>query len=313
MTIATLTPAEAQAQIAQGARLIDIRDADEYAREHIPDAELVPLATLTSGAPLNARAGETVIFHCQAGSRTQNNAIRLAAAAAPAQPCLLAGGIQAWKAAGLPVVEDSSQPLPLMRQVQIAAGVLILLGVLLGYTVNGGFFLLSGAVGAGLTFAGVTGFCGMARLLATMPWNRRQGLKRAPDKPGNAAEEQPFDDVIDRLIPFFQPLTNNTDLVNIAKRPVNPAGAIADIVGRRSGAHQMASQPVVNFLRPAVAHRPFNIAEQNQAILTTGIFRIVDIGLVKQHAFSIAPTVTLAIHLDKAAVIVRRCQAQMKA
>ena len=35
MTIATLTPAEAQAQIAQGARLIDIRDADEYAREHI--------------------------------------------------------------------------------------------------------------------------------------------------------------------------------------------------------------------------------------------------------------------------------------
>ncbi len=52
-----------------------------------------------------------------------------------------------------------------------------LLGVLLGYTVNGGFFLLSGAVGAGLTFAGVTGFCGMARLLATMPWNRRQGVK----------------------------------------------------------------------------------------------------------------------------------------
>ncbi len=118
MTIATLTPAEARAQIAQGARLIDIRDADEYAREHIPDAELVPLATLTSGAPLNARAGETVIFHCQA-ARTQNNAIRLAAAAAPAQACLLAGGIQAWKAAGLPVVEDSSQPLPLMRQCKL--------------------------------------------------------------------------------------------------------------------------------------------------------------------------------------------------
>ncbi|HDW2207283.1 TPA: hypothetical protein RLT42_005546, partial [Klebsiella quasipneumoniae] len=52
MTIATLTPAEARAQIAQGARLIDIRDADEYAREHIPDAELVPLATLNGGAPL---------------------------------------------------------------------------------------------------------------------------------------------------------------------------------------------------------------------------------------------------------------------
>ncbi len=68
MTIATLTPAEARGRrLPSGARLIDIRDADEYAREHIPDAELVPLATLTSGAPLNARAGETVIFHCRGG------------------------------------------------------------------------------------------------------------------------------------------------------------------------------------------------------------------------------------------------------
>lgn len=73
---------------------------------------------------------------------------------------LLAGGIQAWKAAGLPVKEDKTQPLPLMRQVQIAAGVLILLGVALGYSVSSGFFLLSAFVGAGLTFAGITGFAG---------------------------------------------------------------------------------------------------------------------------------------------------------
>ena len=166
MTIVTLSPEEARAQIAQGARLIDIRDADEYAREHIPDAELVPLAALNNGAMLRTAADETVIFHCQAGSRTQNNAIRLLAAAAPAQVKLLAGGIQAWKAAGLPVKEDKTQPLPLMRQVQIAAGVL-------GYGVSSGFFLLSAFVGAGLTFAGISGFCGMARLLAIMPWNRR--------------------------------------------------------------------------------------------------------------------------------------------
>ncbi|WP_434661962.1 rhodanese family protein [Klebsiella sp. MISC125] len=173
MTIATLSPTEAQMLIAQGARLVDIRDADEYAREHIPEAELVPLSTLNNGASLHASADETIVFHCQAGSRTQNNAARLAQAAAPAQVKLLAGGIQAWKAAGLPVQEDKSQPLPLMRQVQIAAGVLILLGVALGYSLGSGFFLLSAFVGAGLTFAGVTGFCGMARLLAVMPWNRR--------------------------------------------------------------------------------------------------------------------------------------------
>ncbi|HBM2890767.1 TPA: rhodanese family protein [Klebsiella oxytoca] len=173
MTIATLSPAEARALIDRGARLVDIRDADEYAREHIPGAQLVPLETLNKGAALHASHEETIVFHCQAGSRTQNNAARLAASAAPAQARLLAGGIQAWKAAGLPVEEDKSQPLPLMRQVQIAAGVLILLGVALGYTVNSGFFLLSAFVGAGLAFAGITGFCGMARLLALMPWNRR--------------------------------------------------------------------------------------------------------------------------------------------
>ena len=172
MPIATLSPAEAQALVARGGRLIDIRDA-EYAREHIPGAELVPLATLTNGAALHASPEETIIFHCQAGSRTQNNAARLAQAAAPAQVKLLAGGIQAWKAAGLPVKEDKSQPLPLMRQVQIVAGALILLGVALGYAFSSGFFLLSAFVGAGLTFAGITGFCGMARLLALMPWNRR--------------------------------------------------------------------------------------------------------------------------------------------
>ncbi|MGR7152441.1 rhodanese family protein [Klebsiella aerogenes] len=173
MTIATVSANEAQALIAQGARLIDIRAADEYAREHIPAATLLPLEQLTHGAALNAQPGDTIIFHCQAGSRTQNNASLLAAAAAPAQVKLLAGGIQAWRAAGLPIVEDKSQPLPLMHQVQIAAGALILLGVVLGYAVNSGFFLLSGFVGAGLTFAGLTGFCGMARLLAVMPWNRR--------------------------------------------------------------------------------------------------------------------------------------------
>lgn len=71
MTIATVSANEAQALIAQGARLIDIRAADEYAREHIPAATLLPLEQLTHGAALNAQPGDTIIFHCQAGSRTQ--------------------------------------------------------------------------------------------------------------------------------------------------------------------------------------------------------------------------------------------------
>lgn len=173
MTIGTISPREAQALVAQGAKLIDIRDADEYLHEHIPEAHLAPFPALEQGSlPANLRA-EQVIFHCQSGKRTQNAATKLSAIAAPAQVWLLEGGIDGWKAAGLPVAKDSSQPLPLMRQVQIAAGSLALLGVILGYAVNSGFFLLSGFVGAGLVLAGVTGFCGMARLLDKMPWNRR--------------------------------------------------------------------------------------------------------------------------------------------
>lgn len=67
---------------------------------------------------------------------------------------------------------DASQPLELQRQVQIGAGSMILLGVILGTTVAPGWYALSGFVGAGLIMAGVTGFCGLARVLMKMPWNK---------------------------------------------------------------------------------------------------------------------------------------------
>ena len=86
---------------------------------------------------------------------------------------ILGGGIDAWRQAGQPTVADRSQPLEIMRQVQITAGGLVLIGVLLGTFVAPGFFGLSAFVGAGLMFAGVTGWCGMANLLRVMPWNRR--------------------------------------------------------------------------------------------------------------------------------------------
>ena len=85
---------------------------------------------------------------------------------------VLEGGLDAWKKAGLPVLADASQPLELQRQVQIAAGSLIVLGAVLGATVSPWFHALSGFVGAGLVFAGVSGFCGLARVLMRMPWNR---------------------------------------------------------------------------------------------------------------------------------------------
>lgn len=85
---------------------------------------------------------------------------------------MLEGGIDAWAAAGLPIDEDRRQPIEIQRQVQIAAGLLVLAGVALGLLAHPAFLGISAFVGAGLTLAGVTGFCGMAKLLALAPWNR---------------------------------------------------------------------------------------------------------------------------------------------
>jgi rhodanese-related sulfurtransferase len=114
-----------------------------------------------------------VIFHCRSGARTKGNAPRLAAAAGKCETYILDGGLDAWKKVGLPVALDRSQPIDIMRQVQIVAGSLVLIGVVLGALVAPGFYALSGFVGAGLLFAGASGFCGMARLLGLLPWNRR--------------------------------------------------------------------------------------------------------------------------------------------
>lgn len=167
MTLTKLTPEQARGRIAEGATLIDIRGADEHARSRIPGARNAPL-----GSELNLGDAPAVIFHCRSGMRTDANAAQLAAAS-PCQAYLLEGGIDAWRAAGLPVIDDAKAPLEMMRQVQITAGLLVLAGVLLSLTVAPGWIGLSAFVGAGLTFAGVTGWCGMARLLALMPWNRR--------------------------------------------------------------------------------------------------------------------------------------------
>lgn len=101
------------------------------------------------------------------------NADRLRAKAGDRGWVLLDGGLEKWKQSGLPVHKDTSQPTDLQRQVMIAAGALVLTGVLLASFVAGPFILLSGFVGAGLMFAGITGFCGMAKVLMLAPWNRR--------------------------------------------------------------------------------------------------------------------------------------------
>lgn len=171
-TFATIPPREANRRLDEGsAILIDIREPNEYAREHIPGARLVPIGNVdTHDFDRDRATGKAVIFHCQSGRRTAANAARLLATGFK-EAYTLEGGLSGWRAAGLPARIDRSQPIDLQRQVQIAAGSLVVLGIALAALLSPWFVLLSAFVGAGLVFAGTTGTCAMARLLGRMPWN----------------------------------------------------------------------------------------------------------------------------------------------
>lgn len=179
MSLPRISPQQAKQMLDQGAILVDIREPDEHARERIADAKHMPLSQLAD-ADLSVHRGRPVVFHCRTGARTLGNAPRLAAKlGGECQAYIVDGGLDAWRQAGLPVVTDRRQPLELLRQVQIAAGGLALFGTLLGLAVSPWFFSVPLFVGAGLMNAGITGFCGLARVLVHMPWNRATYLAQA--------------------------------------------------------------------------------------------------------------------------------------
>ena len=150
--------------------LIDVRESDEHRREHVVGARLAPLSAIDAH-DFDRDLDKIAVFHCRSGMRTQANAAKLIARGFR-EAYFLDGGIEAWKAAGFPVHANARAPLEIMRQVQIAAGSLVLIGIALGWLVHPGFYGLAAFVGAGLTFAGASGWCGMAMLLKAMPWNR---------------------------------------------------------------------------------------------------------------------------------------------
>lgn len=164
--------------------LIDVREPDEHARERIEGARLAPLSRFDPRDLAGARS-KIAVFHCNSGNRTRLAAERLLAAGF-AQSFELEGGLVAWKRAGLPVVADRRAPLPIMRQVQIVTGSMVVLGVLLAVLVSPWFMALPALVGAGLVMAGITGFCGLAQVLARMPWNRQSGATALPEPPQHA-------------------------------------------------------------------------------------------------------------------------------
>ena len=173
----TISPAELKRALDAQPNLavIDVRTPLEFSEVHVPQAKLRTLDSLNPESLVREDGlskDQPVYLLCRSGARATKAGEKLAAAGF-SQPIVVEGGTLAWTDAGLPVNRSAVKVVSLERQVRIAAGSLVLTGVLLAYFVHPYFIGLSAFVGAGLVFAGITDWCGMGLLLAKAPWNNR--------------------------------------------------------------------------------------------------------------------------------------------
>ena len=165
-----VSPTEVRDLLRNGARLVDIREPDEYESVHVEGAEPLPLSLARYMRPAPSTPEKPVIFTCHSGNRVgQNERMLEDLAGGPAYK--MVGGMDGWISAALPVRRGMKYSLD--RQVRIAAGSLVFLGTLGGIVIHPAFLAVPLFVGGGLVFAGLTGFCGLGELLKKLPWNVR--------------------------------------------------------------------------------------------------------------------------------------------
>lgn len=154
-------------------QLLDVRTPPEFDAAHVPGAHLVPLDQLDPASYLARQAADEgpIYVLCQSGGRA-SKAVEKFRRAGCERCVVVEGGTQAWIDAGLPVNRGESKVIPLMRQVQITVGAISGIGSILALIVDARFAVIPLFMGCGLLFAGLTGTCALAALLARMPWNR---------------------------------------------------------------------------------------------------------------------------------------------
>lgn len=173
MTIETIAATDIEAERTRGSLLLDVRSPAEFRGGHVQGSVNLPLDIVTSESVRALLVGndqKTILLLCASGGRARTAAKKLAVSGL--KTLVVAGGTSSCQQAGLPMDKDAGGMISVERQVRIAAGTLVFGGVLLGTFIHPGFYGLSGFVGAGLVFAGVTDWCGMGLLIAKAPWNR---------------------------------------------------------------------------------------------------------------------------------------------
>lgn len=175
-----ITVQDLKSQINSGRQiqLVDVRARTEFSSGHIPTSVNIPMDEIESRIPDLHSAGPVVLV-CRSDRRA-NMTCELIAKQHP-ELFVLEGGTQAWEEAGLEMIRTSKTRWSIERQVRLTVGALVLTGLMLSLIVSKWWLILPAFLACGLTFAGITDFCGMAALYAKMPWNRpprSQALKQ---------------------------------------------------------------------------------------------------------------------------------------
>lgn len=150
--------------------LVDVREPVEYAEEHIAGAKLLPSSSFDPNQ-YQPKPNQKIVLYCKSSNRSGQVARKLLDLGF-SNVSHLKGGLPTWKSAGYAVEKNKNAPISLFRQVQIVAGFFVFTGTLLGAFVSPWFLLLSGFVGCGLMFAGITNTCALGMLLAKLPYNQ---------------------------------------------------------------------------------------------------------------------------------------------
>ncbi len=151
--------------------VVDVREPSEHEAEKISGSNLLPLARVCKNS-LPKYENKKIVLHCRSGKRSTSACQKLIDEDSNLEIYNLEGGISAWINEGYEIKTSGKFFLPLDRQVQLTIGLGVFVGSVLGYLLSPSFFLLSGFFGAGLIFAGLSGYCGLAIFMAKMPWNK---------------------------------------------------------------------------------------------------------------------------------------------
>lgn len=169
-----ISPEQLHSQLASNTPplLVDVRTPAEFREMSIAGALSLPLDELDVGKVKAMAVGSPhCVVVCYSGKRSDQACDKLHAAGL-LKVSSLEGGLELWQRKNLPLERAAQGSFSMIRQVHIVAGSMILIGVLLSVMLSPRFVILPGFVGAGLLFAGLTGFCGMGLILAKMPWNK---------------------------------------------------------------------------------------------------------------------------------------------